>query len=42
MLLKQKLIKQGMYFLNEEESTKLGNFILRANGTMNPQIVGKV
>ncbi len=33
--------KQGAYFLNEEESQKLGNFILRANGTMNPQIVGK-
>lgn len=40
-VVKAELIKQGMYFLNEEESTKLGNFILRANGTMNPQIVGK-
>lgn len=40
-IVKAELIKQGMYFLNEEESTKLGNFILRANGTMNPQIVGK-
>ncbi|WML37587.1 acetaldehyde dehydrogenase (acetylating) [Clostridium sp. OS1-26] len=36
-----ELKKQGAYFLNEEESQKLGNFILRANGTMNPQIVGK-
>ena len=30
--------KQGGYFLSKE---KLGRFILRANGTMNPQIVGK-
>ena len=33
--------KQGGYFLSKEESEKLGRFILRANGTMNPQIVGK-
>ena len=33
--------KQGAYFLSDEESTKLGKFILRANGTMNPAIVGK-
>ncbi len=33
--------KQGGYFLTEEQSEKLGKFILRANGTMNPQIVGK-
>lgn len=32
---------QGGYFLNQEESDKLAKFILRANGTMNPQIVGK-
>lgn len=32
---------QGGYFLNKEESDKLGKFILRANGTMNPAIVGK-
>ncbi|SUY48033.1 ethanolamine utilization protein eutE [Clostridium putrefaciens] len=38
---KEELIKQGAYFLNEVESKKLGKFILRANGTMNPQIVGK-
>ncbi|WP_032120534.1 acetaldehyde dehydrogenase (acetylating) [Clostridium amazonitimonense] len=38
---KEELIRQGAYFLNEEESKKLGKFILRANGTMNPQIVGK-
>ena len=32
--------KQGAYFLSEAESKKLGAFILRANGTMNPAIVG--
>ena len=33
--------KQGGYFLSEEESKKVGRFIMRANGTMNPKIVGK-
>ncbi|MGN1479323.1 MAG: acetaldehyde dehydrogenase (acetylating) [Acutalibacteraceae bacterium] len=33
--------RQGGYFLNQEESKKLSGFILRANGTMNPKIVGK-
>ena len=33
--------KQGGYFLTEEESEKVGRFIMRANGTMNPRIVGK-
>ena len=32
---------QGAYILSKEESDKLAKFILRANGTMNPQIVGK-
>lgn len=32
---------QGGYFLDEEENKQLAKFILRANGTMNPQIVGK-
>lgn len=36
-----ELKKQGGYFLTEEQSEKLGKFILRANGTMNPHIVGK-
>lgn len=38
---KEELLAQGGYFLNQEESKKLSNFILRSNGTMNPQIVGK-
>ncbi|KKO51742.1 acetaldehyde dehydrogenase (acetylating) [Paenibacillus sp. DMB20] len=33
--------KQGGYFLSQEEAAKLGKFIMRANGTMNPQIVGR-
>jgi len=33
--------KQGAYFLSDEQRNKLGHFILRANGTMNPLIVGK-
>jgi acetaldehyde dehydrogenase (acetylating) len=37
----KEMEKQGAYFLNEMERKKLGDFILRANGTMNPMIVGK-
>lgn len=33
--------RQGAYFLSDEEAVKLGKFILRPNGTMNPMIVGK-
>lgn len=36
-----ELKKQGAYILDQEEGEKLGKFILRANGTMNPEIVGK-
>lgn len=32
---------QGGYFLSEEESRRLASFLLRANGTMNPKIVGR-
>ena len=32
---------QGGYFLNEEESQKVSALLLRANGTMNPKIVGR-
>lgn len=32
---------QGAYFLSADQIKKLGSFILRANGTMNPMIVGK-
>ena len=33
--------RQGAYFLDEGEREQLGRFILRANGTMNPEIVGR-
>ncbi|WP_232699518.1 acetaldehyde dehydrogenase (acetylating) [Brevibacillus daliensis] len=33
--------KQGAYFLSNEEADKLAKFIMRPNGSMNPQIVGK-
>lgn len=36
-----ELKRQGGYFLSAEESEQVGRFILRANGTMNPKIVGK-
>ena len=37
----QELKRQGAYILSDEEHAKLSKFILRANGTMNPAIVGK-
>lgn len=36
-----ELMNQGAYILNKEEADKLAKFILRPNGTMHPQIVGK-
>ena len=33
--------KQGAYFLSPTEADQLSHFILRANGSMNPAIVGK-
>lgn len=38
---KEEMQRQGAYFLNDQERKKLGEFILRANGTMNPMIVGR-
>ena len=38
---KEELKKQGGYFLTKEQSDKLSGFLLRANGTMNPKIVGR-
>ena len=40
-VIQAEMEKQGAYFLNSEERAKLGKFILRANGTMNPEIVGR-
>ena len=37
----RELERQGGYFLSSEQAQKLGKFILRGDGTMNPLIVGK-
>lgn len=37
----QEAKRQGGYFLTPEQSDKVAKFILRANGSMNPRIVGK-
>lgn len=37
----EEFARQGAYFLPKTASQKLEKLILRANGTMNPQIVGK-
>lgn len=36
-----ELKKRHAYFMNKEESEQVAKFIMRENGTMNPQIVGK-
>ena len=33
--------KLGFYFINEAEAGKLGKLLLRPNGTLNPEVVGK-
>lgn len=37
----EEMKRQGFYFMTEEQSEKLGRFLLRPNLTMNPAIVGK-
>lgn len=37
----EELERQGGYFMTKEESDKVAAFIMRANNTMNPAIVGK-
>lgn len=37
----QEVRRQGGYFMSEEESRRVGAFLMRANGTMNPKIVGR-
>ena len=39
--IQKEMERQGAYFLTPEQRRKLGGFILRANGTMNPMIVGR-
>lgn len=38
---KEEFIRQGCYFLNEEEKKKFEKIIARPNGSLNPAIVGK-
>lgn len=38
---KAEFQRQGGYFLSKQERDTLAGFVLRANGTMNPAIVGK-
>ena len=40
-LVAAEIEKQGGYFMTPEESEKVSRFIMRANGTMNPKIVGR-
>lgn len=40
-IVSEELKRQGAYLLDEAQTKQLGQFILRANGTMNPKIVGK-
>ena len=37
----EEVSRQGGYLLNDEESKKVARILLRANGSMNPAIVGK-
>lgn len=37
----EEMKRQHFYFMNTEETEKVGRFIMRANNTMNPKIVGK-
>ncbi len=37
----QEFKRQGGYMMTPEEADKVGKFLMRANGTMNPKIVGR-
>ncbi|MEI9746183.1 acetaldehyde dehydrogenase (acetylating) [Moellerella wisconsensis] len=37
----RELLAQGAYFMNEEEAAKIAALLLRPNGTINPEVVGK-
>mgnify|MGYP003301545041 CR=1 FL=1 len=37
----EEMKRQHCYFMNADETDKVGRFIMRANNTMNPAIVGK-
>ncbi|MNG78794.1 Aldehyde-alcohol dehydrogenase [compost metagenome] len=37
----RELLAQGCYFMNDDESARLANILLRPNGMINPEVVGK-
>ncbi len=37
----RELLAQGVYFMNDDESTRLATLLLRPNGMINPEVVGK-
>lgn len=37
----RELLAQGTYFMNDDESARLANILLRPNGMINPEVVGK-
>ena len=37
----RELLAQGAYFMNEDEAKRMASMLLRANGTINPEVVGK-
>lgn len=37
----RELLAQGVYFMNDDESNKLASILLRPNGMINPEVVGK-
>lgn len=38
---KRALISNGAYFMNDDESNRLANILIRPNGMINPEVVGK-
>ena len=37
----RELLSQGAYFMNDDEAAKMAALLLRPNGTINPDVVGK-
>ncbi len=37
----RELLAQGAYFMNEDEAKRMASMLLRTNGTINPEVVGK-
>lgn len=37
----RELLAQGAYFMNDDEAKRMASMLLRGNGTINPEVVGK-